>query len=83
MQSDLQSLFFILFKRKVINVDKVSYKDVKHARQTRGITQKAMSEYFGIPVRTISDWERGLRNPPEWTCRLLINAINQLGKEED
>lgn len=58
----------------------MSYDDVKAARIDKGMTQKAMSEHFKIPIRTVSDWERGLRTPPEWVCMLLVNAIQSLQK---
>ena len=54
----------------------MTYDDVKKARYDAGLTQKAMSEQFKIPIRTISDWERGLRKPPEWVCMLLVNALS-------
>lgn len=56
----------------------MSYDDVKNARINAKLTQKAMSEQFNIPLRTVSDWERGLRTPPEWVCMLLVNALTQL-----
>ncbi len=54
----------------------LNYEDVKQVRKQARLTQKAMSELFKIPYRTISDWERGLRNPPEWVCLLLVNPIS-------
>lgn len=57
----------------------MTYEDVKNARVAIGFTQKAMAEHFEIPIRTVSDWERGLRNPPEWVCKLLVNALKDLG----
>lgn len=59
----------------------MTYDDVKNARTSAGLTQKAMAEYFDIPIRTVSDWERGLRNPPEWTCKLLVDAISRIKSE--
>lgn len=53
----------------------MDYSDVKSLRETAGLTQKAMSAMFKIPLRTVSDWERGLRKPPEWVCMLLYNAL--------
>lgn len=55
----------------------MTYDDVKKIRIEMSLTQKAMSEKFKIPMRTISDWERGLRNPPEWVCMLLVNALQK------
>ena len=31
----------------------------KELRQASGMTQRAFAEYFGIPLRTVEDWERG------------------------
>lgn len=59
----------------------MSYAEVKKARIAAGLTQKAMAEYFGIPIRTVSDWERNLRTPPSWVCSLLVNALKHLGEE--
>ncbi len=36
-----------------------------------GMTQKAFSEYFNIPIRTIEDWNTGKRNPPEYVVDLI------------
>ncbi len=58
----------------------MTYEDVKCARNKAKLTQKAMAEHFKIPLRTVSDWERGLRNPPEWVCMLLVNALESLGE---
>lgn len=58
----------------------MTYEDVKSARIAKGLTQKAMAEHFKIPLRTVSDWERGLRNPPEWVCMLLVKALEAIGE---
>lgn len=58
----------------------MTYEDVKEARHTAGLTQKGMADFFEIPVRTVSDWERGLRKPPEWVCKLLVKALKDLGE---
>ena len=59
----------------------MDYSDVKSLRETAGLTQKAMSDMFKIPLRTVSDWERGLRKPPEWVCMLLCNALGNYKNE--
>lgn len=59
----------------------MTYQNVKEARIAAGFTQKEFAEKLEIPLRTVSDWERGLRNPPCWTCKLLIMAIT-LSKQE-
>lgn len=45
--------------------------EIKEMREKAGMTQKMFSDFFGIPVRTLQDWEAGLRKPPEYVVRLL------------
>ena len=48
-----------------------SKKTIKELRQQSGMTQKDFSEYFGIPKRTIEDWDRGARKCPEYLIALM------------
>lgn len=50
--------------------------EIKKIRKEAGMTQKAFSEFFGIPVRTLQDWEAGLRTPPDYVVRLLPYKLN-------
>lgn len=59
------------------------YEDVKAARLKANLSQSAMAKMFQIPIRTVSDWERGLRTPPEWVCLLLVQAIHSHTKAEE
>ena len=46
--------------------------------QIRGITglsRKAFCDRYGIPVRTVEDWDAGTRNPPEWILNLLERVV--------
>jgi DNA-binding transcriptional regulator YiaG len=43
--------------------DKQELSTIKRVRQSKRMTQKKLSELSGVPVRTIQDWERGVRNP--------------------
>lgn len=43
----------------------------KELRQQSGMTQKAFSEYFQIPKRTIEEWDRGARKCPEYLVALM------------
>ena len=45
--------------------------EIKKLRKEAGMTQKAFSDFFGIPVRTLQDWEAGVRTPPDYVVRLL------------
>ena len=50
--------------------------EIKRRRKEAGMTQKAFSEFFGIPVRTLQDWEAGVRTPPDYVVRLLPYKLN-------
>lgn len=44
---------------------------VKALRTRLGLTQRGMEERYGIPYRTIQDWEASKRRPPEYVLRML------------
>lgn len=50
-------------------------KIIKDLRNSKGMSRKEFSEYTGIPVRTIEDWEAERRVPPEYIPRLLAYRI--------
>lgn len=48
----------------------------KELRKESGMTQKAFSEYFGIPLRTIENWERGVNKCPQYLLDLMAYKLN-------
>lgn len=52
---------------------------IKEAREAAGMTQKEMSERLKIPQRTIEDWERGARKPPEI---LIVKELERIAKKD-
>ncbi len=48
---------------------------IREARKSVGLTQQALSNWLGIPKRTIESWEGGQRACPDWCERLLIEKI--------
>lgn len=44
---------------------------VKALRTRLGLTQRGMEERYGIPYRTIQNWEAGVRVPPPYDLRML------------
>lgn len=40
-------------------------------RKQMGMKRTEFCEYFGIPYRTVEDWETGKRNMPEYLLRLM------------
>lgn len=48
---------------------------IKLIRKETGLNRKEFAEYFGIPLRTIEDWEAARRRPPEYVVRLLAYRV--------
>ncbi len=44
---------------------------IKRLRESTGMNRKEFCEYFGIPYRTVSEWERDGRHAPDYVIRLL------------
>lgn len=58
---------------------------MKELRESTGMNRKEFCEYFRIPYRTVTEWERGTRKMPDYVFRLLAYRIkmgNFAGKEE-
>lgn len=45
--------------------------DFKELRRASGMTQQQFADYFGIPKRTIEDWERGARKCNDYLIDLM------------
>ena len=58
---------------------------IKRLRESTGMNRKEFCEYFGIPYRTVSEWERDGRHAPDYVLRLLEYYIRaeKLKKERD
>lgn len=52
-------------------------------RKSTGMNRKEFTEYFGIPYRTMQDWELGNRQMPEYLLRLMAYkvGIEQMAKD--
>ncbi len=44
---------------------------VKKLRKKTGMNRREFCEFFDIPYRTVSEWERGGRHAPDYVIRLL------------
>ena len=58
-------------------------KTIKEARLAAGLTQRQMSDLFGIPLRTIEDWERGQRTPPIYVEKLIVEKLENMKREQE
>lgn len=60
--------------------------DVKALRERYNLTRKQFTETFGIPYRTVQDWELGSRKCPDYLLRLIefrLKNDKQLHKAKD
>ena len=52
---------------------------IRELRESTGMNRKEFCEYFRIPYRTVTDWERDTRHAPEYVLRLLEYYIRMEG----
>ena len=61
-------------------------KKIKELRESTGMNRKEFCEYFDIPYRTVTEWERDMRHAPDYVVRLLeyyIRMEKLFKKDED
>lgn len=55
---------------------------VKELRKESGMTQQQFGAYFGIPKRTVQNWEAGVNKCPEYLLKLMKFRLDQEQKNE-
>ena len=53
---------------------------VKELRLLSDMTQKQFAEYFGIPKRTIENWEGQVNKCPQYLLNLMLYRLEHEGK---
>lgn len=48
---------------------------IRELRTKTGMNRREFSEFYGIPLRTMEEWESGRRVPAEYVVRLLAYAV--------
>ena len=48
---------------------------------TYNVKNSQIAERYGIPMRTLQQWAKGTRVPPEWAVKLLERALEADEKE--
>ena len=46
-------------------------REIKELREKMGMNRREFSDYYGIPYRTVQDWEAEKRELPDYLLRLL------------
>jgi putative transcriptional regulator len=59
-------------------------RQVKELRESMGMNRAEFCEYFGIPYRTVQDWEAEKRELPDYVLRLMVYRakIEEMVKKE-
>lgn len=55
----------------------------KAIRKASGLTQAAFAEKYGIPKRTIENWECGQRDAPTYVLDLLERVVYEYAKKQE
>lgn len=50
-------------------------KTIKEIREYSGLSQAKFSEKYGIPKRSLENWESGIRKCPGYVASLLERAV--------
>lgn len=45
---------------------------LKKIREELGMNRTEFSQYMGIPLRTLEEWEAGRRQMPDYVLRLIV-----------
>lgn len=48
----------------------------KAIRQKTGLSQQKFGDRYGIPKRTVQNWENGVNEPPEYVLSLLERLVD-------
>ena len=52
---------------------------ITELRESTGMNRREFCEYFKIPYRTVTEWERDNRHAPDYVIRLLEYYIRMEG----
>ena len=84
---NVYELIYTLIKYKdVFGDDDMDISEkIKELRKKTGLSQSKFSAKFGIPVRTLQQWEQGISAPPEYLIRMMayIMQLEENGQKQD
>ena len=65
--------------RRSIYMDPETKMKITELRESTGMNRREFCEYFKIPYRTVTEWERDNRHAPDYVIRLLEYYIRMEG----
>lgn len=51
--------------------------NTKEIRELLGISRAEFSRRYGIPIRTLENWDAGTRQPSDWVLNLLERVVRE------
>ena len=51
--------------------------EIKEIRKITGLSKTSFAEKYGIPFRTVQNWELGVNQPPEYVKKLLERVVKE------
>ena len=51
-------------------------KRIKEAREALGMSRAEMAREFGMPIRTLENWDREISSPPMWVEKLILEKLD-------
>ena len=61
-------------------------KRIKEAREALGMSRAEKAREFGMPIRTLENWDREISSPPMWVEKLILEKLEnwkQDGKQNE
>ena len=55
-------------------------KRIKEAREALGMSRAEMAREFGMPIRTLENWDREISSPPMWVENLILEKLETFKK---
>ena len=55
-------------------------KRIKEAREALGMSRAEMAREFGMPIRTLENWDREISSPPMWEEKLILEKLETFKK---
>ena len=56
---------------------KAFHSKIREARIQYGLTQKQVSDLTGVPLRSIENWEAGVRKCPNYVEKMVVGILDQ------
>lgn len=56
---------------------------IETARKALGMSRAEMSRQFEIPVRTLENWDAGVRQCPVWAEKLILEKLERMLAEKE